>query len=451
VLDGPRDALQRMLGKQLQDADELPAAGAGAVPAFQILTQVGKDRRQLPMPKEIGMIQRRWPPSQRRQIVQRVEDLFAAAVRTRMPRDDLAAGHYTDVIHVALDGHRLESEGARHAVAIAVETYRLIFVYLAGLLAARIKGLLGQSQGLLVVAAEALADRLLPARLGPFAIAQTTVAQVGIKLSQVLHLRYRCRPVPLQELHPAFDTRLLLRLTHHAEQRLEAIVAGQGRVTLVEHTLSALEQNRRHRFGIVPPHLTRHTTKKSECFDQTVQNGLGSLRWQGDGERTIGVRPGHQQNRNLLATLGEINVDMPEVGLDALARIVVERDERLPCAVSLPPHIQAHPIVTARVAVLLLQTPKQLRRRVPLLARRLLIGRQDRVKDLLERLKNRRGRVESNIPFRLGVGENLADLPPRMVKLSGQRFDAQPIHRMGSANTSKFVHRDHPSPPCSWT
>ena len=114
-----------------------------------------------------------------------------------MARDDLAAGHHRDVVHVALDRHRLESEGTRHAVAVAVETHGLVFVYLAWALDARIKRPLGQNQSLVAVALVTLANRLLPARLCPFAIAQTTAAQVSVELGQVLDARHRRRPIPL--------------------------------------------------------------------------------------------------------------------------------------------------------------------------------------------------------------------------------------------------------------
>ena len=39
---------------------------------------------------------------------------------------------------------------------------------------------------------------------------------------------------PVQKLHAAFDPRLLLRPPHQTEQRLEAVVANQRLITLVD-------------------------------------------------------------------------------------------------------------------------------------------------------------------------------------------------------------------------
>ena len=47
----------RMLGQELQHADVLPHARAGAVPLFQALAQLAKHRRQLPIAVHIRMIQ----------------------------------------------------------------------------------------------------------------------------------------------------------------------------------------------------------------------------------------------------------------------------------------------------------------------------------------------------------------------------------------------------------
>jgi hypothetical protein len=47
--DSLHDAGHRMVGEQLQHANELPAAGAGAQPTLPHLTQLGDDRGQLPV------------------------------------------------------------------------------------------------------------------------------------------------------------------------------------------------------------------------------------------------------------------------------------------------------------------------------------------------------------------------------------------------------------------
>lgn len=121
----------------------------------------------------------------------------------------------------------------------------------------------------------------------------------------------------------ALDVALLLRPPHQAEQWREGIVADQGLVTLVQAALAADEQLRRHCLGIVPPQLVGHAAVKGQGFDQAVQDGLGLLAGQGQGEGAIGVCPRRHQDRDQLPTVGEIDVDVAEVALQPLAGIVV--------------------------------------------------------------------------------------------------------------------------------
>jgi hypothetical protein len=57
-----------------------------------------------------------------------------------MPGDHLAGGHDLDVVHVALDRHRLESGGPWRAVAIVVKADGLVLVHLARLEYAGVEG-----------------------------------------------------------------------------------------------------------------------------------------------------------------------------------------------------------------------------------------------------------------------------------------------------------------------
>ncbi len=111
---------------------------------FQGLPQFPEQRRQVPVAKDIGMIQGCRLAPQHREIVQGVEDHLALLIATSMPGDDLVAGHDSHLINVALDCHRAEGPGPRHAVAIAVELHRLILVHLGRLLNAGVKGALRQ-------------------------------------------------------------------------------------------------------------------------------------------------------------------------------------------------------------------------------------------------------------------------------------------------------------------
>jgi hypothetical protein len=66
MLDGLLHARQRMFQQQLQDADIVTPSRLRTVPRFQTLTQLLEQRRQLPVPIDIGMIQGRRPTLQRR-------------------------------------------------------------------------------------------------------------------------------------------------------------------------------------------------------------------------------------------------------------------------------------------------------------------------------------------------------------------------------------------------
>ena len=117
-----------MLGQQLQDANELPRAGLRPQPVLQALAHLGEQRRQLPIPEDVGMVQSRRPSSQADQVMQWLKDLLMLLIPARVPGHDLRAGHHLDAVHVALDGYRGKGVSPRHAIAIAVELHGLVFV-----------------------------------------------------------------------------------------------------------------------------------------------------------------------------------------------------------------------------------------------------------------------------------------------------------------------------------
>jgi hypothetical protein len=174
-----------------------------------------------------------------------------------------------------------------------------------------------------------LADALLLTGLNTLAVTQAACQQVSIQLRHVADPRHRRGPIALQVTNASLDVPLLLRPAHQTEQGRERIVTDQGLITLVQSPLTANEQLRRHRLGIVPPQLVGHAAKKGEGFDQTVQDGLGTLARQGQGEGAIGVCPGRHQDRDETPTIGEVDPDVPEVALQPLAGIVVEGDKGL--------------------------------------------------------------------------------------------------------------------------
>jgi hypothetical protein len=279
--------------------------------------------------------------------------------------------------------------------------------------------------------------------LDALAVTQAAAAQVSIQLGQVLHLRHGRSPVALQVPHTPLDVGLLLGSAHQAKQWREGIVAGQGLVAVVQLPLAAGEQLRGHRLGVVPPELARHAAEEAEGLDQAVQDRHGPFGRQGDGERAVGIAPGDQQHRHEPAPLGEIYVDVAEVGFQALARVVVEWDEGLTLAAFAGPEVQPDALVTAIVAVLGLQTAMDLGGGVPLLGWGLGVGVQDGVNDRLEAIQQR-GQRPTLVGFGLGVCEDLFDLVARVMKLPRQFANAHLVDAMSPSDTCIFVHLDHP-------
>jgi len=131
--DGRLHTVHGMLAQKLQNTDEMPWPGGLAVAMFQGLPQVREARGELPITQHRRVIQGRRPSAQRRQVVQRIEDLRVAAIAAFVTRHHVAAGDHLDTFQVAFDHHRLKGAGTRHAVTVAIETHGLILVHLGGL------------------------------------------------------------------------------------------------------------------------------------------------------------------------------------------------------------------------------------------------------------------------------------------------------------------------------
>jgi hypothetical protein len=248
----------------------------------------------------------------------------------------------------------------------------------------------------------------------------------------------------------ALDVALLLRPTHQAEQRREGIVADQRLVTLVQAAFATDEQLRRQRLGIVPPQLVGHAAEKGEGFNQAVQDGLGLLAGQGQGEGAVRVGPGRHQDRNQLPAVGEIDVDVAEVALQPLASIVVQRDKGLALPHALGQQVAPHPLVRAAVGMFVTEAAKDFGGGVALLARRLFIVFEDGVDDGFEGIENGRHRP-SLVGVRIGMGEDVADFASGVMKASRQFADAHLFLAMGLSNACIFVHVNHPPPPVAGT
>lgn len=320
----------------------------------------------------------------------------------------------------------------------------LVLVDLGRLINAGVKACGRQRPGPLAIAFEALADGFGVFTRGASLVLQTARTQVGVEVGQVLLLRHRRGPAPLQRLDTILHVRLLVAPSWHAKQRLEHVMAGQSLVTRMQLPLPAAEDRRRHCLGIVPPNFARHTAEEIEPLHHAFQDRFGSFAWQGDSERTIRVRPYQQQHGNLLTAVGKVDVDVAEVRFQPLPWIMRQRNKRLDVSALCFANVTAHGIVTATVTALIAQAFKDTLARVPLLGRRLfIVGKNlldDRIK--ITKLACRRF-AEPGIRPRFGVGQYFADLASRMVKCAGDSANTHAI-AMGLSNACILVHREHP-------
>lgn len=269
---------------------------------------------------------------------------------------------------------------------------------------------------------------------------------MSIQLRQVADTRHRRGPVALQMANAALDVSLLLRPAHQTEQRREGIVTDQSLITLVQPAFAADKQLRRHRFGIVPPQLVGHAAIEGEGFDQAVQDGLGLLAGQGQGEGAVRVGPGRHQDRDETPAIGEIDVDVAEVALQPLAGIVVEGDKGLVLTHALGQDVPTYPLVGATIAVFVAEAAKDFSGGMALLTWRLFIAGEDGVDDRLEGIKHRR-QWPTLIGFGFGVDEDVANLASGVVKASRQLPDAHVFLAIGLSNACVLFHVDHPPPP----
>ncbi len=213
LLDPP----ERVLGQELQHADVVADARQPPVTRFKTLAQLGKRRRQTPVAIDVGVIEVGGLHAERGQIVQRIEHLFALAVRSFVLGDALAVAADLDAIDVGPHRDRGEGMPPRHAVAVLLPGDRLVLVDLADLAHRRVERALRQRQGACSFPCEAGADGFALTRNRPLPIPLAAVAQVDVQIRQIVRLRDGRRPLALQQLHPILDVRLLVPPRRQAE------------------------------------------------------------------------------------------------------------------------------------------------------------------------------------------------------------------------------------------
>ena len=125
------------------------------------------------------------------------------------------------------------------------------------------------------------------------------------------------------------------------------------------------------------------------------------------------------RNGTSRAAVGEVDVDVAEVGFEALAREVSQRDEGLLMSRPVLAQVALDLGVAAGVAVLVAEAAEDLGGGVPLLGRGGLVVDQDLVDDRLERPEDRGGSVPGRgLGTGLGMVEDLPDGLPRVCRIA---------------------------------
>lgn len=213
----------------------------------------------------------------------------------------------------------------------------------------------------------------------------------------------------------------------------------------MQRALATAEEVDRDRGRVVPPQLVRDTAEGGECFDQAVPDGLGALRRQGQGEGTIGVGPGHEQHRRLRAARGDIDLDVAEVRLGAVARGMVERDAGRAAVAAAGLHVAADLVGAAGVAVLLAGPAEQRAGGMPLLARGIRIGRRDGIDDFPGGAEGRgRPGLAEGVGHGFGVLQGLANRVAPGAAVLGELADTGAV-AVCLPDGREVVHRTHPS------
>jgi len=172
-----------------------------------------------------------------------------------------------------------------------------------------------------------------------------------------------------------------------------------------------------------------------------MEDRFGALARQGDHEGSVRVGPGGDEAGDLPPTVGEVDVNVTEVGLEALAGEMPQGDEGLTVRAVVLAEIAPHLAVTAVVSVLVTETAKDLRCGMPLLGGSILVVGQDLVDDGLKRSQH--GRVSiSGLGTGLQMLEDIPDRVPRVIKVESDPPDGLAIATR-PPNGTVVVHRKH--------
>ena len=273
--------------------------------------------------------------------------------------------------------------------------------------------------------------------------ASQRVAKERVQFIKIGDARHGRGEPLLHGLDGPFGVRLLVAAGRHAEERGEDVVAGQRRVSRLELAFAPEVDQRGDGPRVVPPNLLGHRTEELEGRDHPFKDRLGAFEGESQDEGGVGVRPGRDQKRHEPAALGEIDVDVPEIGFETLARQMGQRNERFLTAASVLAEVALDLSVPAAVGVFVAESPEELGGGVPLLGRCGLVVDQDLVDDRLDRPQERSESVPGRRQgIRLGLLEDFPDGVSRMPEFDRDLADGLAIASR-PPNGSVVVHRKH--------
>src|SRR5208337_3487365 len=236
---------------------------------------------------------------------------------------------------------------------------------------------------------------------GPPPLGFTSVPEQHVQFIKIGHARHGGGEPALDSLDGRFGIGLLVATAGHAEAGLEDVVAGQGGVSRMEVAVASLKDERGDRFGVVPPDLPRHTAEELESRDHPFENGLGAFERQGEDEGGVRVGPGGDEEGNQATAIGEVDVNMSEVGFETLAREMSQRDEGFLLGAFLLEQVTLYLSISADVSVFVAELPEQLHRGMALFGGSVLVVAENLFEDRQDRSEHR---WESRPGRRAGTG-----------------------------------------------
>ena len=318
------------------------------------------------------MVQRRRPPRECGQVVKRLEHRGAPLVMPRMGRDDPTTGNGHNAIHVTLDRHRLEGIGLRNAVSVPVENDELVLVHgHRGMLDAGVEGPFGKSSGHGEFLGEPVPN---PERSGhrlhgPCLLGQAEPAENTVQLVEVGDPGDRGGEAALDRLDRALGVGFLVAVGRQAIAGIEGVVARQRGVARMGFAQAPREDELGDGLGVVPPDLPGNGGEEVEGGHHAGQDGFGAFGGQREDEGVVGVGPDGDEEGDLTSALGEVDLNVSEIGFEPMSRRMGQGDEGFTAPLAMRSDVASDLAVAASVSVFIAQAAKHLLGGVPLLGR----------------------------------------------------------------------------------